>query len=201
MIIGVTGGVGSGKSTAISHVSELYDALVLRTDDIAKELMTDPKLLEQLEAAMGRSIRDRDGLLDKKLYGDLIYSSERMAAISDSIVHPAVWDYVRERAGEESSKGRLVLVESALPGKELSDICDHILVLTAGDRARLSRLAKERGYSSERYEDIKERQLSQEAFEALGDVIIRNDGTIEEMKKRTEEAIDDLCKSCQRKQR
>ena len=61
--------------------------------------------------------------------------------------------------------------------------------------------AKERGYSSERYEDIKERQLSQEAFEALGDVIIRNDGTIEELKKRTEEAIDDLYKSCQRKQR
>lgn len=201
MIIGVTGGVGSGKSTAIAHAKEVYDAVVLRTDDIAKDLMTDPELLEELEAAMGRSIRDGEGRLDKKLYGDLIYSSEKMASISDSIVHPAVWNYVREHAVEESSKGRLVLVESALPGTELSDICDHILVLTAGDKDRLSRLAKERGYSSERYEDIKDRQLSQKAFEAMGDVIIRNDGTIEELKKRTEEAIDDLCKSCQREQR
>ena len=95
MIIGMTGGVGSGKSTAADHIGEYYQAYILKTDEVAHDVMKDKEVLSLLEAAFSVPITNGCGELDKAAYADLLYSSPEKKALSDSIIHPIVWEKVR----------------------------------------------------------------------------------------------------------
>ena len=201
MRIGVTGGVGSGKSTALSIIASHLEVCLLKADDIAKELMEDKSLLRELSEAFHQDITDREGKLDKELYGELIFSDKKNAELSDSIVHPRVWRRIDELAGKAEAEDRLVLIETALPSESFRRLCDFIIVLESPSGEREERLSKERGYTKERFLDIQETQLSREGFRAYGDYVILNDGSLEELEQRILKCVDDICKSCKRKQR
>ena len=201
MIIGLTGGVGSGKSTAADHIGEYYHAYILKTDEVAHDVMKDKEVLSLLEAAFSVPITNGCGELDKAAYADLLYSSPEKKALSDSIIHPIVWKKVRETAFSLSDKGALVLVETALPGPEFADICDHIICFCADSKLRGKRLSSDRGYSDERFKDIINLQPDEEEYASYADCFIVNDGTKEQLWKRTEQAINDFYKLCKREQR
>lgn len=200
MVIGITGGVGSGKSTALELIKDSKDACILRTDDIASELM-DTVLLERLSAAFGRELRGSDGRLDKKLYSELIYSDPANTALSDRIVHPAVWERVRKLIREAEDKDLPVFVETALPGPEFKEICDYVMAFITPDKLREERLSESRGYTREHFDAIKRRQLDHKGYEAYADIVINNNGSKEDLKRRVLDEIDDIYKSCKREQR
>ena len=200
MVIGITGGVGSGKSTALELIKDSMDACILRTDDIASELM-DTVLLERLSAAFGRELRGSDGRLDKKLYSELIYSDPANTALSDRIVHPAVWERVRKLIREAEDKDLPVFVETALPGPEFKEICDYVMAFITPDKLREERLSESRGYTRKHLDAIKRRQLDHKDYEAYADIVINNNGSKEDLKRRVLDEIDDIYKSCKREQR
>ena len=225
MIIGMTGGVGSGKSTAVDYIGEYYQAYILKTDEVAHDVMKDKEVLSLLEEAFSAPITNGCGELDKGVYAELIYSSPEKKALSDSIIHPIVWKKVRETAFSLSDKGELVLVETALPGPEFADICDHIICFYADSKLRGKRLRNKyrqscrtlqsvcrrragivtsllsTGYSDERFNDIINLQPDEEEYAIYADCFIVNDGTKEQLWKRTEQAINDFYKLCKREQR
>ena len=200
MVIGITGGVGSGKSTALELIKDSMDACILRTDDIASELM-DTVLLERLSAAFGRELRGSDGRLDKKLYSELIYSDPANTALSDRIVHPAVWERVRKLIREAEDKDLPVFVETALPGPEFKEICDYVMAFITPDKLREERLSESRGYTREHFDAINRRQLDNKGYEPYADIVINNNGSKEDLKRRVLDEIDDIYKSCKREQR
>ncbi len=191
MILGAIGGIGSGKSTVASFIAENYGAVLLRTDDIAKELMKSPALIKRLKEAFPKGIVKEDGSLDKELYAKLIYGDESLLKLSNSIVHPAVWDYVKEATKEGLG---LYVVETALPDEHFLELCDFIIAVERDDELRIEDLVKERGHSPEYFSKIIKNQRSKEGYAKLSDYVISNSGSVEGLKRKAAEILDDICK-------
>ena len=229
MVLGLIGGVGSGKSTVTDILKNKYGFLILKTDDIAKELERPgesvyKKLIEvfgtailedddgkaQSEGNYKNSLQDglaqesqnrtkekaEGGLelrpIDKAKFAQLIYSDNEALRKVNAIVHPAVWNYVRERIREhenEVGEGAFAAVESALPDTEFEDICDKTWYIYADDETRIERLIKSRGYSKEKCISIIKSQRSVDEFKKLADHVLDNSGSEEETAGQIEELL------------
>lgn len=181
MILGVTGGIGSGKSTVSGYLCEKYGFVFISCDDLAKQMMTeDPELVGLLKNAFGEEIYTADGLLDKKRYASLIYGSEEQRKLSDSLVHPAVWKKIRELTGDP---GKDYLVETALPDQNFRNLCDRILFVRVEPEERIHRLMASRGYTEAYARSVMANQKPDIYFEKLSDHVIDNSGKFEETAK------------------
>ncbi|WP_036609197.1 dephospho-CoA kinase [Oribacterium sp. P6A1] len=180
MVIGVIGGVGAGKSTVLETLEKKYGFNVLKTDDIAKSFyVSGNPVFEKLKELLGDDIEKEDGTVNiqafaKKLYGT---HKESIRKRVDGIVHPAVWDYVREQV--ESSDGDVV-VETALPNGMFLQMCDEIWAVLTKCEVRIERLMKTRGYTEEKARDMILSQIGDEEYSGMATFIIDNSGTPEE---------------------
>ena len=185
MILGMTGGVGSGKSTVSGFLEKEYGFVFIGTDDVAKDMMrNDEALKKELKKAFGESIYRQCGELDKKEYARIIYQNEENLRRSNEIVHPAVWAKVQEmilkkrvEAVLRNEKEPDFLVETALPGETFKEFCDELWFVKTEKEARIARLMTSRGYTREYALSIIENQQPDSFFENLSDVVIENSGT------------------------
>lgn len=174
-IIGVTGGVGSGKSMILELLSRKYGFTVIETDAVAKELMENSgPLREALRKALGPEIFGPEGEIQREVYGRLIYSDPEKRRLSDSIVHPAVWKEVEERLKDLQAEGKSAAVETALPGDKLRGLCDTVWYVFCPRPVRMNRLMGDRGYSFEKCLEIMGQQMPEDAYAALSDLVIDN---------------------------
>ena len=179
--IGVTGGIGSGKSAVLQFLHDRYGCAVFRTDDIARELMQPGQnCLAQLRDAFGDRILNPDGSLNKTRYGDLIYHDPTLLKLSDSIVHPAVWDAVGRHVSECRQSGANAVIETALPNRQFYGFCDRVWYVHAKKEVRIERLMRARGLSRLRCEEIITSQRDESYYRELADAVIENSGTPEE---------------------
>jgi len=187
-IIGVTGGIGSGKSEVTRLLEERHGFAVLRADDIAKELMRPgTELMEKLRQAFPTSCFEADGSICREAYAALIYSDPAARMRSDELVHPAVWQEIEARIGK--LKERDCCIEAALPGDGLKELCTEVWFVYAEPEARIRRLEEYRGYTREQAVSIMENQLSDEAFFCLADYVVQNSGSLEETAERIQELL------------
>ena len=114
--IGVTGGVGSGKSEVLHYIQEKYGALVLRTDDLAKELMDPGEVCyEEVRALFGPEIVREDGTFDRAGIAAKVFSDPVLLGKLNEITHPAVLKRTEELICSAEKQGtRIVCIESAL---------------------------------------------------------------------------------------
>ena len=183
-VIGVTGGVGSGKSVVLRMLEEQYGARLLMADDLAHQLMEPGKpAYEALIKALGTGFLGADGDIDRKALASLIFSDETARETVDGIVHPLVWAEVRRQIFQAEEDGlSLVAVEAALPDEKVHDIYDEMWYVYTSRENRIRRLMEGRGYTREKCESIMASQLSDEAFRRLCDFEIDNNGSLEEVK-------------------
>lgn len=182
MIIGITGGIGSGKSFVSDYLAVKYGYEVLKTDDIAKNLMNqDPCVKEKLIAAFGKDIYTSEGLLDRKRFASVIYGDDKKLEISDSIVHPACWSFVKDRITEsEDASGdgeSCIAVETAIPSEQLVSVCDEVWFIYAAPEERIKRLCETRGYTRDYAEGIISKQISDNSYMVYADRLINNGGS------------------------
>lgn len=185
MIIGITGGIGSGKSLVTDYLSNKYGFLSIKTDDLAREMMnSEVHLKTNLIHAFGNSIYGIDGKLDKAVYASIIHSDPSMREKSDQIVHPAVWNKVRQLTADgkdkEDTKIRYA-VETALPGSSLKKLCDELWYVHSNTDVRIQRLMVNRSYTREYAEAVIKGQISEDAYTSLADRIIENNSTLEDL--------------------
>jgi len=185
MIIGITGGIGSGKSMVTDHLRTKHSFITAKTDDLAADMMAhDDELINRLKKAFGPAIYLSDGALDKKRYASIIHTSEEKRQLSDSIVHPAVWDRVRIMIRKEINKNNEdfgFAVETALPGDTLKTICDEVWYIKVDEKIRIERLMKDRGYSEDYARCVIEGQISDKAYSEMADRILVNETTLEDL--------------------
>ena len=185
MILGITGGIGSGKSTVTDVLKNRYGFHILKTDDMAKELELPGHIVyERLKEEFGEGIlTQKDGPIDKEAFAALIYSDDDALEKANGIIHPAVWAEVGRLT--EDCKGNMLTgphaaVETALPNDYFENLCDQIWYIHADREVRIKRLMEDRGYTYEKSVGIILNQMSEEAFRSMADEVIDNSLPIEE---------------------
>ena len=182
LVIGITGGVGSGKSTVLKILSEIFGARLLRADDIANEMLAPGGPTWRFyKDRLGDAVIKEDGTLDRAAVARQLYADPDFVQEVNAFVHPRVKDRIRRRIAR--SRQPLVLVESALMKEgSLADLCDEIWYVTAPHEVRTARLMADRGYPRERCEQIMDLQRSDDEYAALADRVIDNSGTPEQVR-------------------
>ncbi len=184
-VIGITGGVGAGKSTVLSVLETEYGAAVLPADEIGRELMAPGgACFEPVLALFGREVLLPDGCLDRKKIAGRVFQDKNALEQLNRIVHPAVRKEIGRRLGELLWNGcPVAAVESAiLLEAGYREICDEVWYIHTDKEIRIRRLSASRGYTREKCLEVMGNQLSEEEFKRHSDVVIENNGGPEEIK-------------------
>lgn len=192
--IGITGGVGAGKSAILDYLKNKPDTKVMLADEIAHELMVPgTQCYDRLKAEFGtEDIYQKDGYFDRIKLAQVIFSDDEKRKKLNGIVHPAVRKYVIGQAAYERKEGKikLLVLEAALLIEEHYDeICDELWYIYTSEENRRIRLKKQRNYSDEKINEIFNSQLTDEKFRKACRVVIDNNGTIEAAEAQIEAAL------------
>lgn len=191
-IIGITGGVGAGKSTVLDHLEKQYNACVLQADKIGHLVMEPGGICYgQVIALFGKQIIKNDKTIDRKMVSDVVFAHEEMRQKLDDIIHPAVKSYILDKIEEQKKAGcTLMIVEAALLLEDHYDaFCDKVWYIHTDQEIRIERLMSSRGYTREKAENIIARQATEGFFREYADYIIQNNGDLDETWRQIEEGI------------
>ena len=182
-VIGITGGVGAGKSTVVGILQKHYTTEYLHCDAIAHELMErGGSAHEELISLFGEDLVNADGTLNRSKLYERAFLGDRVEELN-ACVHPKVRIYVEDRIASLNAEGfqGLVLIEAALLIEAgYKAICDELWYVYAPAEARRARLKANRGYSDERVDSIMEEQASEDVFFSQSDFVLYNDASQEE---------------------
>lgn len=195
--IGITGGVGAGKSQILTFIRDNYPAKVVLADDLAKELMAPGgACYESLRVSFaGDDVFREDGTLDQAKMARVLFSDEKKRTRMNNIVHPAVKREVLRQVAQEKKRGEFAyfFLEAALLIEEKYDeICDELWYIYTSEQIRRQRLKESREYSDEKINAIMASQLSEEMFRKACKVVIENNGLFDETCERLDDAIEKL---------
>ncbi|HIZ66516.1 MAG TPA: dephospho-CoA kinase [Candidatus Blautia pullicola] len=177
-IIGVTGGVGSGKSAVLNYIEEHFDSRIVKADEVGHMLMMPGReCYEPVIELFGEWVVKEDGSLNRSMIGDIVFDSPAMLKKLDDIIHPAVKKYIlREIEKSKKEDTKFFFIEAAILLEEKYDeICDEVWYIYCEKEVRMERLRRDRGYSDEQIRQRMENQLSEEEFEARCDFQLYND--------------------------
>ena len=169
MKIGITGGIGSGKSF-VCNLLQQQGYAVYDCDSAAKRLIrTSPEIRQQLTDLIGPNTYFDDGRLNKAAVAEFLLASEDNAHAVDHIVHPAVFD--------DFIKSGMEWMESAIIFESgIYRLVDRVIVVTAPEEVRIQRVMQRDGISREKVKEWMSRQLPQEVVRLLANYEIVNDG-------------------------
>ena len=180
-VIGVTGGVGAGKSEVLGYIAEHWNATVVEADEVGYLVMRPGKACySSIVDLFGTEIVKEDQTLDRELIAKIVFENKEMLAKMNGIVHPAVKEYIKKAIKrEEENETNIFIVEAALLIEDKYDeICDELWYIYADEDVRRRRLAASRGYSSEKSDSIMKNQLPDEIFRESCQFVIDNSSEI-----------------------
>lgn len=182
-IIGITGGVGCGKTTVLDAIKKECNCRILLADDAAK-LLEEPgeECYKKLVELLSENILDTDSRIIPGKMAAKIFGNDKLRQDVNDIIHPAVKDYILEQINIEDKRGAVdyFFLEAALLIEcGYKSIVDEMWYIYADADVRYSRLRKQRGYSDEKTASIIKAQMSDEEYRAGSDVVIDNSTTIE----------------------
>jgi dephospho-CoA kinase len=182
-IIGITGGVGCGKSTVLQLLKKYTNSYVIMADDVAKGLYkSGSALVGAIGAEFGSECVSADGSVDTKALARVIFSDEERRRKLNGMVHPMVKQEILDTIGRlrEENDYDYVFVEAALLIEaEYDKFCDEVWYVTSDEETRRQRLKADRGYSDEKIDSMLKTQLSEEDFKKKCSRVIDNSGSIE----------------------
>lgn len=184
-VIGITGGVGSGKSTITEILKDNYSAFLINTDQIAHMLMKKGKVSYNLIVEyFGDGVLDNAGEISRASLGAIVYQNPSGLAKLNSFTHPFVMDYVRDLIQQKQNENvTMVCIETALPkDAQLSDLCDEIWYIYAPEDVRRERIKNSRDYSDDKISNIFKNQMKEEEFKQICTQVIDTNDTMENIK-------------------
>lgn len=161
-VIGVTGGVGAGKSTILSILKEEYQAVVIEADGVGKELQAKGGLCYRpMIELFGEEVLLPDGQFDRAKLASIVFGDPSMMQKLNSIVHPAVKEEILRRiAKARAEKKQFCVVESAIFFEAgYQEFCDEVWLIYVEKEIRIRRLMESRGYSREKCLAIMAKQM------------------------------------------
>ncbi|MFI5359294.1 MAG: dephospho-CoA kinase [Halanaerobiales bacterium] len=184
MIIGLTGGIASGKSTVSNYLAEL-GAIIIDADKIAHEIMEKGKTAYwQVIEAFGREILAENGEIDRSRLGKIVFNNLEKKKILEEITHPQVIREMREKIEEYRAENKVIVLDVPLLFEAgLDSMVDETWVVYVDRETQLQRLIARDGLSYEEANKRIQAQMSLEKKRVLADFVINNKGNIEDLKR------------------
>lgn len=194
-VIGITGGVGSGKTQVLEYLNDKYGASICLTDEVAKKLQRKGEACyDAIVEHFGEEILDKKGELNRSKLASIVFSDNEELAVLNSLVHPAVKAEVKKEIRKEERKNtNLFILESALLiDDDYGEICDEIWYVHVDAEIRKKRLMFARGYSAKRIDNIIASQMKKREYMMNCDRVIDNSGVFGETTMQLDQIIKDL---------
>ncbi|MEU7833070.1 dephospho-CoA kinase [Nonomuraea sp. NPDC049129] len=190
--IGLTGGIGSGKSEVSKRLAA-RGAVVIDADKIAREVV-EPGTpgLARVVAVFGDEVLHPDGSLNREKLGAIVFADPDKLATLNGIVHPLVGERVADLQRQTADDAIMVYDVPLLAENRLAPMYDVVIVVDAADEVRIARLAEHRGMPEH---DAKARIAAQATRQdrlAIADIVIDNEGDLDDLEARVAQVWDDL---------
>lgn len=192
--IGLTGGIGSGKSLVAGMLAEKGAALVNADEVGHRSYRKGTPVYERVVASFGREVLDENGEIDRAKLGQRVFADPRQRERLNAIVWPEMAKMMAQDLEALRSRGTAVAVLEAAVLIEAGwrALADEVWVVLASPRVTRQRLVETKGMSPEQADARIRSQLSNEERRRRADVVIENNGTIQELRQRVEELWQDL---------
>jgi dephospho-CoA kinase len=183
LIIGLTGGICSGKSTVSAEIAAL-GVRVVDCDEISHYLTAyDPKTLNAIAQRFGRGVFHQNGALDRGSLAQVVFASEDERRTLEQILHPPIVEVLKCNIDWARQAGKpLLVVVPLLIEAGLQSLVDRVWVVVCSRSNQLNRLMERGGKPSAEAEKWIDAQMALEEKKKLADTVIDNDGTIDELK-------------------
>jgi dephospho-CoA kinase len=192
MIIGLTGGIGAGKS-AVADFFSRKGATIVDTDLIAREVVTPPSpVLDALVKEFGSGIVRADGTLDRTALAAAVFGDREREARLNQITHPAIRERTLAAMRAQPASEMVVVVVPLLLQSGFDSYCDQVVSVVAPRAQRVERAMRRDGMSSDQVEKRMAAQLSDEEYEKRADIVVRNDGDMAALERAVDEAWSEL---------
>jgi len=189
LVIGLVGGIGSGKSVATAMLAEL-GAEIINADLVGHEVYEPGKPgFDAIVAEFGSDVVGPDERIDRKRLGALVFADSTRLARLNAIVHPLIRAEIERRVQQARGKGeaRAVVVEAAiLLEAGWRSLVDQVWVISARREDVLARLAAQRGMGVDETDARMAKQMTDAERRAAADVVIENSGSLDELRVRLE---------------
>ena len=191
-VIGITGGIGAGKSTVLHILEQEWNAFVLEADKVGHQVMEPGGCCyEAVVRLFGEQVIKNDKTIDRKKVSDVVFHVAEKRDALNQVIHPAVKKEIRERLAQEQENGRtLSVVEAALLLEDhYQEICDEIWAVCADREIRIQRLMESRGYSREKCERIMAAQKDDRYYKEQADFVVDNSTDPEKLREMVAERL------------
>jgi dephospho-CoA kinase len=186
-VIGLTGGIASGKSTVSAYLSK-KGVKVIDADKISRNLSKPGKPGYQMIAQeFGSAFIKEDKTLDRRELGKHVFSSPKDLARLEALLHPLIIWQIRQKL--QKTDGMVVIDAPLLYKAGLEELCTEVWVVRADDSARLERIMKRDSVSEQEARDRMASQLPQDELEARGDVVLVNNGVPADLYRQIDEVL------------
>ena len=197
-VIGITGGIGSGKSTVTQMLEEL-GAVVIDADRVGHQIyLPDLPAWREIVAAFGAAVLNTDRTINRQALGKIVFADPEALRMLNRIVHPKMFNRMTELIAELHARGgmKAIVVEAAiLIEANWMPLVDQVWVVVASEAVVVDRLAKQRNLAPEQVRTRIAAQLSNDERRKHAHVVIRNDGSLEEVRDAVQQAWDGLAQS------
>ena len=183
-VIGITGGVGCGKSMVLDLIKENFNAYIVKAYDVARHVLD--KGEEGYYKALdffGDEILDENSQINRNRLAEIVFNDSEKLGVLNGIVHPVVKENIKKEISSVRSCGKYdyFIVEAALLFDDhYESFCDEVWYIYADYDVRVKRLIESRGYSLQKIAGIMGNQMSEEEFREKSDYVIDNRNGIEE---------------------
>jgi dephospho-CoA kinase len=193
LLVGLTGGIASGKSSVSAMLAE-RGAEIVDADLIARQVvMPGERAWQKILDHFGRGVLTEDGQVDRKKLADLVFADQAKLTLLNEITHPDIFARVAERLEHNRDREVVVVLDAALLIETgLADRVDVVVVVDAGDEEAQVRRLTAKGVDERDARARMAAQLPAEARLARADLVIRNVGTFEELTAQVDEVWDEL---------
>lgn len=189
-IIGVIGGIASGKSTVLSILQRDFFYRILRMDELAKALYQEEAVLREMKKLLPDSVFTKEGALSFPRLRTLLFTEPERKKHLEELIHPLVFQEVSKEIAQLRALGEKLAVETALPNQDFLSQCDLIFYLEASEETRCQRLIESRGLNKEEALRIIQSQ-SVKRFREKAQLVINTEESIERVR-------DEICQYFQR---
>ena len=180
MKVGLTGGIGAGKSTVADMFSKL-GAVVIRSDELARQVI-EPNTpgFQKVLSRFGNQILQENGSIDRQKLAQIVFNDQNSLKDLEEIIHPLVRNKTNELISSQTQETIVVNEVPLLLEKKMEKMFDFLVVVISSEKNRINRLQK-RGISEPEAKKRMSLQVSDEARKSSADFLITNDGSIDQL--------------------
>ena len=182
-VIGITGGVGSGKSLAAKFLSKKYNAKLLIADELGHVVIKPGTSgYNKVVDMFGKGILGKDGIINRKKLADIIFNDDNARSGLNSIIHPEVFKYIGNYIEDRKDQDGYIILETAIMYETGCDkLCDETWYIHVPADIRIKRLSGNRGYTEEKSRAIIAKQKPDSFFIERAGRVIENSGSIKDL--------------------